>query len=87
MYDRDVTGVITLRDGSVRLPMEMQERLSWRDGQVVVAEEHAGRVVLRPATQQEVADADDAALGEAGARLAAEVWPVEDFSDWERDDA
>ncbi|MGB7157421.1 MAG: hypothetical protein WBD40_05110 [Tepidisphaeraceae bacterium] len=27
-------------------------------------------------------DADDAAIGEVGARLAAEVWPVEDFSDW-----
>ncbi len=26
--------------------------------------------------------ADDAAIGEMGARLAAEVWPVEDFSDW-----
>ena len=26
--------------------------------------------------------ADDAAIGEIGARLAAEVWPVEDFSDW-----
>ncbi len=27
-------------------------------------------------------DADDAAIGEMGARLAAEVWPVEDFRDW-----
>ena len=49
---------------------------------------------LPPAVQQKVLqfvrslaqarNLDDAAIGEIGARLAAEVWPVEDFSDWLR---
>jgi hypothetical protein len=27
---------------------------------------------------------DDTAIGRAGVALAAEVWPAEDFSDWEK---
>lgn len=46
------------------------------------AESHRSLVEFLPDTDL-ISSAEDRRLGQAGALLAAEVWPAEDFSDWE----
>ena len=65
--------------------------------QMSVTEQIQLELVALPLTQQQrvlnfiqglrrqLADEEHSALAKAGAELAAEIWPTDDFSDWEED--
>jgi len=76
VYNRCMVSQAHLDDsGGVRLPADLMRRIGWHAGDALTVEPHADGLLIRRA--------DDAALGEAGRKLAGQTLPPEDFSAWE----
>ena len=67
--------------GRVELPQALRDTAGWGDVRELVIRQHAGVLLVEPASRMDSV-ADDDVMAEASEQAAALLLPPEDFSAW-----